>query len=389
MDGSSRKEKKIRQIKREAEMLKNCPDPIVIIGRNDLSIRMEKLICEYPSYWGMISLSGDNNDEYQAIERTMADLMELRGKNAKIYCMSRFRDKEIEGELSDMGFAPCQLQRLGYGTENRVRGCKLLNAYDPLLNATRVENNEYPGFTIFSNCNDVQDIGVKLTILTLGGSTSDPTFVNIKSWSEILFHLFVQMGKKVIIYAGGIGGYTSAQEMKKLLRDGLILKPDIVISYSGVNDAVGRYMENKYPFFLKEERIIAEQLIEKKMAVNSLQKKYPLEKLSLGISDERSAFELWFEHERVMHGVCTEFNIKFLGILQPAKQEYMNHNAFYREADSMIKTFEYPWLMDARSIFEEDNQVFYDFCHVYERGNRKIARYVLAELLRIEKEKIE
>ena len=69
-----------------------------------------------------------------------------------------------------------------------------------------------------------------------GGSTTDDTFSNQKSWPSFLSKILKERKLSHVIYNGGIVGYNSSQELLKTIRDINILKPHIVISYSGIND---------------------------------------------------------------------------------------------------------------------------------------------------------
>ena len=110
-------------------------------------------------------------------------------------------------------------------------GGKEFDCYDMMLGYTR--NDDLPGFTVFDDDNLS---GEKYTIVTLGGSTTDPYTANVKSWSEFLYMQLKDMGIEVRVVCGGLSGYHSGQEFIKLFRDVLPMKPDMVISYSGIND---------------------------------------------------------------------------------------------------------------------------------------------------------
>ena len=89
-------------------------------------------------------------------------------------------------------------------------------------------------------------------ILTLGGSTTDGIEFD-HSWPEELSKILVEKGINGTVVNGGTGGYSTNQELLKLLRDGLEFKPDIIISYSGVNDR-GDYGELPYPMVHTHQR---------------------------------------------------------------------------------------------------------------------------------------
>ena len=104
------------------------------------------------------------------------------------------------------------------------------------------------GFVIY---NDEQELE-RPVILALGGSTTDGVLYSY-SWPEELSVLMSERGIAGTVINGGAGGYTTSQELLKLIRDGLEFKPDIVISYSGINDR-GKYGKLPYPMVHRYQR---------------------------------------------------------------------------------------------------------------------------------------
>jgi hypothetical protein len=106
---------------------------------------------------------------------------------------------------------------------------------------TRLNENNFEwvdGFVVYKKN---KDLWTRPIILTLGGSTTDGIRRG-HSWPEELSKLMTADGNSGTVVNGGTGGYSSNQELLKLIRDGLEFKPDIVISYSGIND-MGKYNE--------------------------------------------------------------------------------------------------------------------------------------------------
>ncbi len=64
----------------------------------------------------------------------------------------------------------------------------------------------------------------------------------VTNWTEWLEIILREKSYSVEVLAGGIQGYASSQELLKLIQDVLILRPDLVISFSGINDATGMGM---------------------------------------------------------------------------------------------------------------------------------------------------
>ena len=181
------------------------------------------------------------------------------------------------------------------------------------------------------------------------------------------------------LYAGGVSGYNSSQECLKLLRDGLGLKPDLVISYSGVNDYLARKYEKGHPYVLSYMNdLINEALKSTHYSENHVR----LTHLVAGVEDNRSKACVWMENERKMHGLCREFGIPFLGYLQPHNYDDDEVYSFYGEVETDLRKKEYEWLINISHIFDNDKTVYMDGCHVYERGNRIIAKCMLPDIMK-------
>ena len=76
--------------------------------------------------------------------------------------------------------------------------------------------------------------GVK-RVVGLGGSTTDHN-VQPRNWMYYLAEGCTERREKCQSLNGGIMGYSTTQDFLKLVRDVIPLKPDLVISLSGVND---------------------------------------------------------------------------------------------------------------------------------------------------------
>ena len=81
----------------------------------------------------------------------------------------------------------------------------------------------------------------KLTLLVLGGSTSDPLGVNYSgingTWPEIFArNLENKLKKNIKLISAGVGGATSSNELLRLLTISNIEKIDYAISLNGINE---------------------------------------------------------------------------------------------------------------------------------------------------------
>ena len=361
-------------IRKEAEKLKNCREPVILFGVNRLSLDFCRRLRKNGVEVHLIPMDGESvPKEFAEAEMPTADLLYMKERQPRFYSMAASRDGVVKSRLLELGFAPRKVKRLGFGTEARIRGVRLADGWDPLLGGVRTKDSDLPGYTVFQS----GESSTALRILILGGSTSDPTLMNLKSWSEYLFDALRSMQIPVVIFNGAVGGYTSSQELKKLIRDRAVLRPQLVLSLSGVNDAAGIYSEPEHPLYQREDRFAAEWLVKRKKARNYLQKDIPLTETSFGPKDERSLFQIWLDNERSMHALCTEFGAEFYAFLQPIKEINSVKTDFYREAKLYFSRKHPQWMNDFSRLFDEDKSVYADFCHVYEKGNRLLAGIML------------
>jgi len=242
---------------------------------------------------------------------------------------------------------------------------------DGLLDYSKIYEKtsaQYPGFVVYGNENTA-----KKRIVVLGGSTTDHgTYENlIKSWPEYLY----EKCKDVVIYNGGMAGYDSTRECLKLLRDVAQLRPDLIISYSGVND-LGQPKKEGYPF--------TRTSVARSINVQCF-----------GVKNDVSPDEYWIELGRYMNALAEVMGSRFLRILQPClltKAEAArtsNEEILYATGNPKRRFFtdygklqanvketisQYDWLYDMTDAFDEVYENIYrGYSHVNNVGNQIIA----------------
>lgn len=266
--------------------------------------------------------------------------------------------------------------------------------YDPHLGyicITVEAGKEYNGFYTFPANSDAK----KYKILVLGGSTSDPWCSPVKLWCEILRDICQEQGYNVEIITGGMMGYASAQELEKLLRDGINLNIDLVISYSGANDI---YDRGEYPFLNLFQLDVCNIFDDKEKGLKS----------SRGLKRKNvNPYDEWLQNERMMHGLLNEFQIPFLAVYQPVlwskggkkdideiikeklhrstlidteSYEMAIKNAKNARANIKYDAGKTEWLYDFSAIFDNEPGVYLDVVHCTEKGNKIIAEQMF-ELL--------
>lgn len=238
--------------------------------------------------------------------------------------------------------------------------------------------NYAPGLYLHGN---EKECDVK--IVTLGGSTTDEEFCLVPSWPKILYEKYC--GKNIALYNGGIEAYKSIQELIKLVRDILYLKPDMIVVYDGYNDAI---RNNNHPFLYGVLDYYKEEIYEHLAC--------PYHKrgndIIRGIKSNE-VMEQWLKNIESMYAIANIQNIKFFSFIQPMElsqkihtkhgmalqkmctmflaQEYQKNIRIFRERGKEIEK-NHPYIHDLSHIFDEKD-VYMDFCHVWESGNEIVA----------------
>ncbi len=239
------------------------------------------------------------------------------------------------------------------------------------------------GFSVLGN-SEPQNI----KIAVLGASTAEDELYSFKSWPKLLFERI--NNKNVTIYNGSVAAYNSAQELIKLLRDILFIKPDMVVVYDGSIDMLTQ-SETDNPFAFYEMQTAMD-------FVNKYKNEIWLDHFSesvppfCGIKPETDIFDRWLSNIKRMKLICESEQIKFFSFFQPtlfykesrSKDENgllwsaVNDNTIYQKAEEFKKRIRqigegYDYIYDLSDIFNHEKNIYIDECHVFEKGNQLIA----------------
>jgi len=277
------------------------------------------------------------------------------------------------------------------------------------------------------------DQASQLNIIILGGSTTDPTYSETGSsrtgsWPRTLHELLCEQNIPHKIYNGGIHGYTSAQELLKLIRDCLGLKPDIIISLDGINDNSNFYWhQGKHP---KTHTYFSEisKLINSIIANETKQKS--AREITYGIpSMEQPPKQEWLDNQKMMHAICKTFGIRYINFIQPfgthdleylasIKDDYAwfwmiwnilndlprvekggcskeifdttfeseinspnEENPYHFLKSIQESSTEFDFIIDISDVFYGQPGVFIDNCHLRNEGNRILGKRIFNELV--------
>ncbi len=247
------------------------------------------------------------------------------------------------------------------------------------LGHTSLADDNYPGVVFYG---ESREDNYKIAIL--GGSTSDGILYPFRTWPEFLYEDLKQMG--ITVYNCGVSGYTSGQELIKFIRDVLPLRPDMLIVYDGCNDL---NIDVEHPFSFSYSKIIFD-FVKEHMGEN-VNVEYT-KKVSEGVKTNLDRFDEYLCNIRNMHAIAIEHNIRFYGFCQPVlsckqgKTPTENNILLsmpsgrvdfwvteYFRKDMEIRKDIPDYLYNFTGIFDNEDDVYLDICHVNEKGNRIIA----------------
>lgn len=340
---------------------------------------------------GILYLVDDVETEYKWMGTTVKSVYDLLydRKKHKIIVISDQNDKnERIKKLDEMGMV---LHRDYFIYDLYAVECSREYILDVHLGYNfynRETDKDMPGF---------QKLGREgaYKIVLLGNSTTDGTLYPFRSWGDFLYEKFSENGCTVQIINGGAGGYSSSQELVKLIRDVIPMRPDIVIDYTGVNEVVRGVVD--YPFtclYHKELfEVISQSVYFKENIGSGLHMRNA--EYTMGVRNNQPTWRQFMDNIRTMHGVCREFGILFYAFLQPhltlkrknfsvyemelekksplINQEYIEAmDVFYEH----VKEEGEGYIEDITDLFDGVGDVYIDRCHVTEKGNEIIGQFM-------------
>jgi lysophospholipase L1-like esterase len=295
---------------------------------------------------------------------------------------------------------------------------RLYNYLDPHLGYShnnimmREKNPDYllDGFAVYKN-SDSRTAKTKKTvkIITLGGSTTDCVYRH--NWPKQLCDVFKEKGIGCEIYNGGVAGFSSNQELLKMIRDCLSLKPDIIICMNGVNEVGTSHSVKNHPMVEPYQQRIFRHIVKSAVRpspifpntialLKSMLVKEPkvIRGMNYGPEVNTTPWDQWKKNITIMNVVAKEFNMEYFCFLQPilgigdyvptAEENKMLLEKgkgylgivkdFYDNARPISK--ELPFCIDITGIFDEKTGMYRDPRHSNKEGYRIIAETVFNEL---------
>lgn len=228
-------------------------------------------------------------------------------------------------DVGQLRHASIELRQMGTTTKMSYLDPHLGYAHEHATDRALGDGQWLPGFVIYGDAM-AEDA---FWIVALGGSTTDP--IDGNNWPKQMQRILASEGLHAVVCNGGVSGYSTSQELFKLIRDVLPLDPDLVISLSGVNDiafihsAPGHPMVHPYQKRLLEtvtgEREVmflpnTRRWIRRWRAQDTPEIERVLG-VNYGPQVAANHAEHWARNTRLMHAVAQASNIEYLSFLQP------------------------------------------------------------------------
>jgi hypothetical protein len=241
-----------------------------------------------------------------------------------------------------------------------------------------------------SSCN-----GDTISILITGGSTADLVFEK-ESWPIDLVRMLRDSGMCAKVYVGAVGAYSSGQEVLKLLRDGLMCRPDIHISYSGANEMYSPSFVSSY------EMDVFKRIMETRSTVLFPNLAYVIRRkigmvsrLRVHHSTPADAATFWMDNMQTMYAVAEQRGYRFIGVLQPVlgigKTDQPKEMDEWADMIGDYRTFypiaidhslRQPYLVNLTGMFDTvSGPVYVDDCHLRPEKQPIVASEILKLIL--------
>lgn len=279
--------------------------------------------------------------------------------------------KEKCDQLEQMGISINDLSYTGLGYVNIKSPCR-----------ERIPDclcDFMPLYTDFNGINIHGNREAKYKIAVFGGSTSTSRWFRPKSWVEFLYDMLQNEIGDIVIYNFANAGNDVVIELLKLLRDGYHVKPNYVISFSGLNN-----------------------VWHKKFAVNQFHVVSPIKwikhispdtEFNAGLEIEEDPFEFWVRIQKIIKAVAQIYGADYLGILQPMNIGKENKNLIesmmfeYEETKEGAKSFhdnskDDDFYLNLMKIFENEENMYIDPGHYNEKANEIIAEKIFNIILK-------
>ena len=305
-----------------------------------------------------------------------------------VYINERMPDKMYQANrlLRDLGM---EYENFTGAIQSRTNYPEWRANVDILLGSSVPGNTEKKGFYIYGKDRDDD-----LKIMILGGSTSTETAYTTELWVSKMYNKYFR-NNNVTIYNGANCGFDVAQELLVLLRDGPVIKPDIVISMSGVNNLFDR---SDLPFFDNSSYYDKDSSyadVANNFNALTMAKWFPIiapqSYLNSGLKSDEENFEFWVRNEKIIYEVAKIIGARPYIFLQPMNidEENMDMHEYSLHVTEQSRKAQKGFLarcknndfyINAIDILSGKDKMYIDACHYTDEANEIIAEYVYEKI---------
>lgn len=336
--------------------------------RNLLTEFVAEILCEYG-----IQIKGyvyDIEDRKNRIQN-LYELVYEKGVENKLIIIVEETPEEIVEAREYIEFAGFSLERENYtGIQWYTRAKEIMlsewqTRTDPMVGWSVFYPQDKPGWKIYGK----EEEGIR--ILVLGGSTSSEEY-HSENWISKLYYKLNKRGIKTTIYNGAHPGNDIVDEILRLLRDGYVLRPQIVISMSGINNCHRKESTSQF----NEERLI-----------DWVKVIAPDQRYCSGLDSDESLYTFWSRNIRLLKLISNYYGAQFFGFLQPINavmpQMTLRERSLYADSinDSIYQDFresanDENGYINILQLLEHHDGVIFDGCHYTETAHEMIASKV-------------
>lgn len=237
---------------------------------------------------------------------------------------------------------------------------------DVLIGNSVLNVKKYPGYVVYGD-----EKTARVKIMILGGSTSTDNIYRTVSWVNSFYKKLLEVGCDAMIFNGAVCSHGIVDEFLHMLRDIEPLKPDYVISFSGVNNTYHRKTANQFNIFS------AEAVAKSNSDCIS------------GIESNEEPYDFWRRIVKLMQLVAAQYGIKAYNFLQPmsmanekmdligtAMFDYTEHTKYMRSFKARALKEKEHFYYNLISLFEKNEKAYIDHCHYSTEANKIIAQHV-------------
>lgn len=237
---------------------------------------------------------------------------------------------------------------------------------DVLIGVSTYENKKYPGYVVYGN-----EKNANVRIMILGGSTSTEGVYRTTSWGKFFYEKLLKAGYRPLIFNGAVCSHGIVDEFLHMIRDIEPLKPDYIISFSGVNNTYDRKTKNQFNTREAEYRMTNDN-----------------DYIS-GIESDETLYDFWCRISRLMKLAAGQHGTKTYHFLQPMSTvkedldlvetgmfDYVEHTKNIRAFKARASVEKDMFYINLISILEEKKQAYIDHSHYSTEANKIIAEYI-------------